>query len=158
LGQFETFGAEMAKRESRDFAAPIQPRSANPHIRVRNEQGPPAFADGPFRIETGCGARLGGGGRTRTIYSNPAVAVLSKCPTKGSQERCLLRPSVPATKSLIVDRPLRLREIPAPFTSRSPGIATLGPSCTPRRQLGSVVQLSKAQRSGCRDIVPFGTP
>jgi hypothetical protein len=87
-----------------------------------------------------------GGGRNRTMYSNQAVAVVSKCPTKGCQERCLLRPSVPATKSPIVDRPLRLREIPAPFTSRSPGIATLGPSCTPSRQLGSVVKLSKAQR------------
>ena len=37
--------------------------------------------------------------------------------------------------SLTVDRPLRLNETPAPFTSRSPGIATLGPSCTPDRQL-----------------------
>ena len=49
-------------------------------------------------------------------------------------------------ESPIVDRPLCLRETPAPFTSRSPGIATLGPSCTPSRQLGNVVQLSKAQR------------
>jgi len=109
-----------------------------------------------------------GGGRNRTMYSNPAVAVVSKCPTKGCQERCLLRPSVPATKSPIVDRPLRLREIPAPFTSRSPGIATLGPSCTPSRQLGSVVKLSKAQRGFIEtglfgsqirnlDVVPTGS-
>ena len=49
-------------------------------------------------------------------------------------------------ESPIVDRPLHLRETPAPFTSRSPGITTLGPSCTPSRQLGSVVRLSKAQR------------
>ena len=38
------------------------------------------------------------------------------------------RPSVPASNSLIVDWPLCLRETPAPFTSRSPDIATLGPS------------------------------
>ena len=31
-------------------------------------------------------------------------------------------------------------ETPAPFTSRSPGIATLGPSCTPSRQLGMLFQ------------------
>lgn len=37
--------------------------------------------------------------------------------------------------SMIVDRPLHLSEIPAPFTSRLPGIATFGPSCTPDRQL-----------------------
>ena len=91
-----------------------------------------------------------GGGRNRTMYSNPAVAVVSKCPTKGCQEVLSLRPSVPATKSPIVDRPLRLREIPAPFTSRSPGIATLGPSCTPSRQLGSVVKLSKPNEGSSR--------
>jgi hypothetical protein len=65
---------------------------------------------------------------------------VSKCPTKGSQEVLALRSSVPATKSPIVDWPLRLRETPAPFTSRSPGIATLGPSCTPSRQLGMLFQ------------------
>jgi len=36
---------------------------------------------------------------------------------------------------MIVDRPLYLSEIPAPFTIRLPGIATLGPSCTPDGQL-----------------------
>ena len=40
------------------------------------------------------------------------------------------------SKPLAVDWPLHLRETPAPFTSRSPGIATLGPSCTPGRQSG----------------------
>ena len=93
-----------------------------------------------------------GGGRNRTMYSNPAVAVVSKCPTKGCQERCLLRPSVPATKSPIVDRPLRLREIPAPFTSRSPGIATLGPSCTPSRQLSNVVSVLKGPNEVVAEI------
>ena len=58
------------------------------------------------------------------------------CPTKGRQEVLSLRSSVPATKLPIVDWPLCLGETPAPFTSRSPGIATLGPSCTPSRQLG----------------------
>ena len=37
---------------------------------------------------------------------------------------------------LTVDWPLCLRETLAPFTSRSPGVATLGPSCSPGRQLG----------------------
>jgi len=73
-----------------------------------------------------------------------------QCPTKGCQERCLLRPSVPATKSPIVDRPLRLGETPASFTSRSPGVTTLGPSCTPCRQLGNVVQLSKPNEGSSR--------
>ncbi len=84
------------------------------------------------------------------MYSNPAVAVVSKCPTKGCQERCLLRPSVPTTKSPIVDRPLRLGETPAPFASRSPGFTTLGPSCTPSRQLSNVVKLSKPNEGSSR--------
>jgi hypothetical protein len=79
------------------------------------------------------------------MYSNPAVAVVFKCPTKGCQELFVLRPSVPVTKSLAVDWPLRLREIPAPFTSRLPGIATLGPSCTPSRQLGINVRPSNEE-------------
>ena len=47
-----------------------------------------------------------------------------------------VRPSVPAGVLLVVDRPLPLRETPAPFTSRSPDIATLGSSWTPSWQLG----------------------
>jgi hypothetical protein len=61
----------------------------------------------------------------------PAVAVVSfpKGPTKGCREPLSLRPSVSAAQGeLTVDGPLRLRETPAPFTSRSPGIATSGPS------------------------------
>ena len=66
--------------------------------------------------------------------------VFSKSPTKGYQElRCYGRP-YRRCDSPIVDRPLRLRETPAPFTSRSPGIATLGPSCTPSRQLSLLFQ------------------
>lgn len=45
------------------------------------------------------------------------------------------RPYQPPTCALTVDWPCDLWEIQAPFTSRSPGIATLGPSWTPRRQL-----------------------
>ena len=39
----------------------------------------------------------------------------------------------------IVDWPHCLRETPAPFTSRSPDIATLGSSCNPNRQLSFVL-------------------
>ncbi len=39
---------------------------------------------------------------------------------------------------LTVDWPLRLRETQAPFTSRSPGVATLGPSWIPGGQLGCI--------------------
>ncbi len=73
----------------------------------------------------------------RSHVFQPAVAVcFQKSPTKFCQEVAFaLRPSVSAVDPLIVDWPHRLRETPAPFTSRSPGIATLGPSCTPDRQL-----------------------
>lgn len=50
-----------------------------------------------------------------------------------------LRPSVSASKSPIVDWPLCLGETLEPFASRSPGIATLRPSWTPKR---AVRQLS----------------
>jgi hypothetical protein len=68
---------------------------------------------------------------TVIMYSEPAVAAVSssKGPTKGCQELLSLRPSASAARGeLTVDWPLRLRETSAPFTSRSPGIATLGPS------------------------------
>ena len=39
-----------------------------------------------------------GGGRNRTMYSEPAVAVVFQGPTKGCQELLSLRPSVPATE------------------------------------------------------------
>ena len=45
-----------------------------------------------------------------------------------------LRPSVSASMLPIVDWPLCLRKTLVPFTSRLPGIATLGPSCTPNGQ------------------------
>lgn len=73
----------------------------------------------------------------------PAVGPVfscNRCPTKCGREVCLsaYRSSVSATHGkLTVDWPLHLRETPVPFTSRLPGIATLGPSCTPDRQLGS---------------------
>jgi len=88
--------------------------------------------------------------RALTMYSEPAVAVVSKCPTKGCQELISLRPSVPATKSPIVDRPLHLQETPAPFASRSPGVTTLGPSCTPDRQLGKVATIRRSSGSDIR--------
>lgn len=69
------------------------------------------------------------------MYSEPAVAVVFNV-QRSDIVRCLRygRP-YPRRESLIVDRPHHLGEIPAPFTSRLPGIATLGPSCTPDRQL-----------------------
>lgn len=71
----------------------------------------------------------------RPMYSKPAVAMFFNMPNEDSPRVAfLLQPSASAAR-LTVDWPLRLRETPAPFTSRSPGIATLGPSCTPSRQL-----------------------
>ena len=49
------------------------------------------------------------GGRNRTDVLQAGSRRVSKCPTKGSQEVLSLRPSVPATKSPIVDWPLHLR-------------------------------------------------
>ena len=75
------------------------------------------------------------------MYSNPAVAVVL-LPNEGLPRAAFQRYGRPCQQSrpLTVDWPLRLRETPAPFTSRSPGIATLGPSCTPSRQLGMLFQ------------------
>ena len=67
-----------------------------------------------------------GGGRNRTMYSNLAVAVVL-LPNEG-MPRVAFAPAVPIGESPTVDWPLCLGETPAPFTSRSPGIATLGPS------------------------------
>ena len=59
-----------------------------------------------------------------------------KSPTKCCREICFrIRSSVISHEWLTVDRPAHLVETPAPFTSRSPDIATLGPSCTPNWQL-----------------------
>ena len=96
---------------------------------------------------------------TELMYSEPAVAVVFNAQRRVAK-RCF-RHGRPYRRgeAPIVDRPLHLGETPAPLASRSPGITTLGPSCTPSRQLGNVVcVVKKAQRSGRRDIAPFGTP
>ena len=88
-------------------------------------------------------------GRNRGIpkWQSP----LCGCSTKVYQELLVgVRPSVPAGALLAVDRPLHLRETPAPFTSRSPDIATLGPSWTPDRQLSLFVDLPARLWFGCR--------
>ena len=74
---------------------------------------------------------------TSRMDSKPAVAAVFNVQRSIAESSFRFRPSVPATKLLVVDRRLRLRETPVPFTSRSPGIATLGPSWTPDRQLDS---------------------
>jgi hypothetical protein len=60
-----------------------------------------------------------------------------RVPNEGLPRVCGLRSSVSASMLPIVDWPLRLGETPAPFTSRSPGVATLRPSCTPNGQSGN---------------------
>jgi hypothetical protein len=75
------------------------------------------------------------------MYSNLAVGLFSNC-NGWPNEVCAKSAWVTAVRirgafaPLTVDWLLRLQETPAPFTSRSPGVATLGPSCTPDRQLG----------------------
>ena len=55
----------------------------------------------------------------------------------------------------IVDWPLCLGETPAPFTSRSPGIVTLGPSCTPNGQSG-IGQKTSQRRKGSDVVIVQG--
>lgn len=97
---------------------------------------------------------------SQTMYSKPAVNPCISDPTKVSRELSydtIVR--IRRTELRTVDRPHHLKEIPASFTSRSPGIATLGPSCTPNRQSDLMFEATNSpQRRYCRDIVPFGTP
>jgi hypothetical protein len=90
-------------------------------------------------------ARLTGRSRCSPNRQSPCVF---KKPNEGVSRAAFQRYGRPCQRSKppIVDRPLCLGETPAPFTSRSPGIATLGPSCTPSRQLGMLFQKG-AQRS-----------
>jgi hypothetical protein len=57
------------------------------------------------------------------------------------------------------DRSHRLFQTPAPFTSRSPGIATLGPSWTPSRQLNPCKDRTAKGwfRSGLVDVIRTGS-
>jgi hypothetical protein len=74
---------------------------------------------------------------TADVYSNRQSPVCFQLPNEGLPRVFGLRPSVSASMLPIVDWPLRLGETPAPFTSRSPGVATLRPSCTPNGQSGN---------------------
>jgi hypothetical protein len=80
---------------------------------------------------------------TEPMYSEPAVAVVFNAQRRVAKSVVYYGRPYQQPESPIVDRPLRLGETPAPFTSRSPGVATLGPSCTPSRQLGSVFLVVK---------------
>jgi hypothetical protein len=73
----------------------------------------------------------------RPMYSNRQSPICFQLPNEGLPRAFGLRPSVSASMLPIVDWPLRLGETPAPFTSRSPGVATLRPSCTPNGQSGN---------------------
>jgi len=82
--------------------------------------------------------RLRNGCKRRRSESNHVLQSGSRrvlLPNEGLP-RVALVSTVRIGKSPTVDWPLHLGEIPAPFTSRLPGIATLGPSCTPSSQLG----------------------
>ena len=72
------------------------------------------------------------------MYSNRQSPCVFKKAQRSFAKRLRSRYGRPCQQAVLptVDWPHRLRETPAPFTSRSPGIATLGPSCTPDRQLG----------------------
>ena len=74
------------------------------------------------------------------MYSEPAVAVFQNAQRRVAK-RCLRygRPYRQRSRRLLTG-PFISGETPAPFTSRSPGIATLGPSCTPSSQLGMLFQ------------------
>ena len=85
----------------------------------------------------------------------PAVANLFLVPNEGLPRVFGLRPSVSASMLPIVDRPLRLGETPAPFTSRSPSVATLGPSCTPNGQSG-IGQKTNQRRKGSDVVIVQG--
>ena len=80
-------------------------------------------------------------GRSRCTPNRQSPCVFKK-PNEGLPRAAFQRYGRPCRRSKppIVDRPVCLGETPAPFTSQSPGIATLGPSCTPSRQLGMLFQ------------------
>ncbi len=78
-----------------------------------------------------------------TMYSKPAVAVVFNAQRRVAKSCFSYGRPYQQRESLIVDWPLCLRETSAPFVSRSPGITTFGPSCTPSRQLGSVLYIVK---------------
>ena len=89
------------------------------------------------------------------MYSNRQSPVCFQVPNEGLPRVFGLRPSVSASMLPIVDWPLCLRETPAPFTSRSPGIATLGPSCTPNGQSG-IGQKTSQRRKGSDVVIVQG--
>lgn len=102
--------------------------------RLARQMSPPRVSIakvGAMRIELKCTPN-----RQSPLYSMPNEG-LPRDATKQYGRPCQRH------ESLIVDRPVNLREITGPFTSRSPDIATLGPSCTPSWQLGSVVYVLK---------------
>jgi hypothetical protein len=70
------------------------------------------------------------------MYSGPAVAAVFNAQRRITKRRFHYGRPYRRRELPIVDRPLCLGETPAPFASRSPGVTTLGPSCTPGRQLG----------------------
>ena len=77
------------------------------------------------------------------MYSESAVAVVFNAQRRVAKSCFRFGRPYQQELSLIVDRPVHLAETLGPFTSRSPGIATLGPSCTPGMQLGNVVWVVK---------------
>ncbi len=98
--------------------------------RLARPLSPPRVSNikvGAMRIELTCTPN-----RQSPSYPNAQRRFAKRCFRYGRPYR--------RGKSPIVDWPLRLRETSAPLTSRSPGIATLGPSCTPSRQLGSCIK------------------
>ena len=116
--------------------------------RLVSKRADEALARGIFSRCTPTGSRL--------ITSIVRVPDRGKHPTRFGRESSVsaLRPSAPWDfRRKAVDTLRHLRETPDELTSRSPGIATLGPSsCTPNRQLGAC---SKSRR-GNRSEVTFG--
>ena len=88
--------------------------------------------------------------RAEPMYSEPAVAVFQNAQRRVAK-RCLRygRPYRQRSRRLLTG-PFISDETPTPFTSRSPGIATLGPSCTPSRQLGMLFQKALSEVSSRR--------
>jgi hypothetical protein len=73
----------------------------------------------------------------RSHVFQPVIAVCFKKAQRSFAKRSRSRYGRLCQQTVLptVDWPFHLGETPAPFTIRSPGIATLGPSCTPGRQL-----------------------
>jgi hypothetical protein len=86
----------------------------------------------------------------RPMYSNRQSLIYFQSSNEGLLRVFGLRPSVPASMLPIVDWLLCLGETPAPFTSWSPSVATLGPSCTPNGQ--SDIRLKTLQRRNGSDV------